>query len=74
VGKRYIYSWKPNPAALCGPGVDYGALERSIRETIGIARGCCLEIIMKDTHTFQGQAERISRWSEIASRLAAEAP
>ncbi len=73
LGSRYIFSWKPNPAAICGPAVDYGAVERGIRETLEIARGCCLEMIMKDTHTFQGDPERISRWTEIASRLAAEA-
>jgi hypothetical protein len=70
---RYIYSWKPNPSMICSPTVDYDAVERVTRETIETARGCCLEMVMKDTHTVHGDAERFTRWSEIASRLAAEA-
>ena len=73
LGDRYVYSWKPNPAMICGAGPDYDAVEKSIRETIEIADGCCLEILMKDTHTFQGEPERIVRWTDIAARLAAEA-
>jgi len=69
---RYIYSWKPNPATICGTSVDYDAVERDIRETMSAARGCCLEMVMKDTHTFQGDPDRVRRWSEIASRLAME--
>jgi len=73
LGDRYVYSWKPNPAAICGPTADYEGAERAIRETLDAAAGCCLEIIMKDTHTFHGDPERIERWSRMASRLAAEA-
>ncbi len=73
LGESYIYSWKPNPAAICGNAPDYDAVENVMRQTIGIAKGCALEIVMKDTHTFQGEPERITRWSRIASRLAAEA-
>lgn len=72
LGNSYIYSWKPNPAMICAPGVDWEAVEKVTRETICAARGCVLEMIMKDTHTFCGDPTRIQRWTEIASRLAAE--
>jgi hypothetical protein len=72
LGDKYIYSWKPNPADICGPSVDYDFFERQIRETLEIAKGCCVEIIMKDTHTYNGDAQRITKWSQIASRLAKE--
>lgn len=70
---KYIFSWKPNPALICGPTVDWDAVEKVTRETLQIARGCCLEMIMKDTHTFHGQADRVGKWVQIASRLAREA-
>ena len=70
---RCVYSWKPNPAMICAPGVDWEAVDKVTRETLEIARGCCVEIIMKDTHTFCGDPSRIERWSQIASRAAAEA-
>jgi len=67
---RYVYSWKPNPTMICAPTVDWDAVERATRETLEIAKGCCLEMVMKDTHTFQGDPTRPGRWVEIASRLA----
>ena len=73
LGDKYIYSWKPNPALICSKGVDYEQIENIIRETIEIARGCCLEIIMKDTHTFCNDPERVSKWTQIANQLAQEA-
>jgi hypothetical protein len=73
LGNRYVYAWKPNPALICAAGsVDWGAVERSIRQTLEIARGCCVEMVMKDTHTFQGDGSRITRWCELAGRLARE--
>ncbi|MHB9071396.1 MAG: hypothetical protein ACYC54_13645 [Sedimentisphaerales bacterium] len=69
---KYIYSWKPNPADICGPSVDYDFFERQIRETLDIAKGCCVEIVMKDTHTFNGDIQRIAKWSKIASQIAEE--
>jgi hypothetical protein len=72
LGDRYVYSWKPNPAMVCGPAVDYDAVERTVRETLDIGRDCCLEMILKDTHTFQGDRRRVGKWVEIASRMAAE--
>ena len=73
LGDRFIYSWKPNPATICGPSVDYEALERDVRTTLEMTPGCCIEMVMKDTHTFQGDPTRIGRWCAMASRLAAEA-
>lgn len=70
LGGNYIYSWKPNPAMICAPSVDWDAVEEVTRQTVRIAGGCPLEIIMKDTHTFCGDPGRIQRWSEIASRAA----
>ena len=70
---KYIFSWKPNPAMICAPAVNWDAVEKSTRQTIQVAQACPLEIVMKDTHTFQGDPTRIQRWSEIVSRLAAQA-
>jgi len=69
---HFIYSWKPNPATICGPEVDYKFLEHDIRETLEIAKGCCVELIMKDTHTFHGDKERITKWTNMAQKIANE--
>jgi len=72
LGNRYVYVYKPNPSRICSPKADFEAAEREIRETLQIARACCVSIVMKDTHTFMNEPERVTRWAEMASRLAAE--
>ncbi len=72
LGQQIIFSWKPAPALLAGRTVDWGEIERVTRETMAIARGCCLEIIMKTTETFRHEPERLTKWSELTRRLAEE--
>ena len=73
LGDKYAYVYKPNPSRICVPQPDWDAVEQDIKETLEIARGCCVSIIMKDTQTFCDEALRVTRWTEMASRLAAEA-
>jgi hypothetical protein len=61
----YIFSWKPNPAQLCGH-FDPESIRKGIRETISIAKDCVLEIIMKDTHTVENDPSRLWTWVRIA--------
>ena len=49
------------------------AAEQEVRETLEIAKGCPIHIVMKDTSTFHGEAARTTRWCEMAKRLAIEA-
>jgi hypothetical protein len=70
LGDRYVFSWKPNPAYVCSPGADWAAAERDIRETLRIAQGCCVEMILKDTHTFCNDRSRVGQWVKMAMRLA----
>lgn len=71
----YVYSWKPNPAEVCCEHVDWARVEDSIRTTVSIAgdHGCHLEMILKDTHTFQNDPARVGRWCDLARRIAEEA-
>lgn len=55
---EYIFSWKPNPAMLVG-AFSAERFREYVRNTLDIARGCCLEIILKDTITLQGEPERL---------------
>ena len=69
---RYVFSWKPNPALVCGPSVDWANVQAVTRHTLEATRGCCVEMIMKDTHTFHGDKDRIRKWTEMCLRLAEE--
>ena len=62
---KYIYSWKPTPAMVSGrffPDIvrDY------IRRTLDAAKGCVLEMILKDTFTITRQPEKVEAWARIA--------
>lgn len=62
---KYVYSWKPNPSMLVGT-LDLENIRRYIRRTLEVARGCCLEIILKDTITLCGEPSRLYGWIRIA--------
>jgi hypothetical protein len=65
LGKRYILSWKPMPAMLCGKWDDQ-KIRTYVRQALDAARGCVLEIILKDTHTVDNEPWRMDRWMKIA--------
>lgn len=73
LGNHVIYSWKPNPARLAGIQFDEALVRREIRETLQIAQGCVVEIILKDTHTCNHEPARFDRWSQIAQEEAERA-
>jgi hypothetical protein len=62
---RYVFSRKPNPAYVC-VGFDEEASRRDLRETAAAAKECVLAVILKDTHTVEGDPGRLARWVEIA--------
>jgi hypothetical protein len=73
LANRYVYVYKPNPSRICSPRPDWEAAEQEIRETLDIARGCCVSLVMKDTHTFMDDPGRVTRWADMAMHLAQEA-
>ncbi len=73
LGGDYIFSWKPNPARIAMETFNEDLVRRDIRETLDIARGCIVEIILKDTHTCRGEPERFDRWYRIAREEVEEA-
>lgn len=69
LGKRYIFSRKPNPSYVCS-GFNEEEIRRDLQRTLAMAPDLNLEIILKDTHTVEGHPERLRRWVEIARELA----
>lgn len=65
LGRRIIYNRKPNPAHVC-VGFDEPAIRQELRETLRIAGDLCLEFVLKDTHTVEGDFSRFARWTAIA--------
>lgn len=66
---KYIFSWKPNPADLAAPSFHPQRIKQYIEETLEVADGCVLEIVMKDVHTVNYKPERLDSWMKIAREL-----
>jgi hypothetical protein len=66
LGDKYIFSMKPNPAALAVPEINAEAIRRGIREILEKTRGCVVELIMKDNHTLAHRPENVVTWCRIA--------
>ena len=69
---RHVYAYKPHPGVLELPVPDYETAESELRETLEIARGCCVSLTMKAELT-ANTADRAMRWADIAQRVVAEA-
>ena len=69
LGNRYVYAYKPHPAHITSAKPDYEGVEREMRETLEIAKGCCVSFTLKGTLTFCNEPERLTRWTEIAQRV-----
>lgn len=65
---RYLFSWKPHPAILAWEHFDPEEVRRVLREGLAIARGCKVEVIMKDVTTTRSQPQRLKTWVQIARK------
>ena len=74
IGGNYVYVYKPNPSRICMREPDWAAAEKELRETLAIAKGCPVHLVMKDTKTFQHDGERITRWCRTAVKVAEDGP
>jgi len=66
LGNRYVFSRKPNPSYVSTPDFDEDVIRNDLAQTLDIARGCTVELILKDVHTICEQPQRLKRWVEIA--------
>lgn len=66
LGNKYTFCRKPNPALVSMPEFDEDQIRQDIRNTLDIAKGCNIELVMKDVHNIHHQPERLGRWVKIA--------
>jgi hypothetical protein len=72
-GRDVVFSRKPNPAQISTALFDETTIRADLRQTLETARGCRLEIIMKDVHTLHNEPGRIARWVALAREECARA-
>lgn len=66
LGRDYIISVKPSPTSLADAKMDEDTVRRELCDTLSAAKGCVVELMMKDNHTLGGNPNNICRWVEIA--------
>jgi hypothetical protein len=71
LGSRYVYSRKPAPSMISMGVFNEDEVRSDIRHTLEVARGCRIELIMKDVHTLANEPQRLTRWVKIAREEAA---
>ena len=72
LGDRYVYSRKPNPSQISTGVFDEEAIRGDLRRTLTAAKGCRLEIAMKDVHTLHDEPGRLPRWVQLAREVIEE--
>jgi hypothetical protein len=61
--RKYVLSYKPNPAIFAVDHWDVTESQKNLRETLEVTKGCVVEVIMKDISTVQYQPQRLWEWS-----------
>jgi hypothetical protein len=72
VGTDFVFSYKPNPSYLAGDVWNPDAVEKDLRRVLEAAKGCRVELILKDITTCRNEPQRIWAWADIAMRLVEE--
>jgi len=63
---RYVMSLKPSPAVLAWQNFDGEAVRQELTTKLKAARGCNVEIILKDISTVRHEPARLWEWARIA--------
>ncbi|TRZ50362.1 hypothetical protein D4S03_06890 [bacterium] len=61
--RKYVLSYKPNPAIFALDRLDPNESRKNLHGTLEKAKGCVVEIIMKDISTVRYQPQRLWEWS-----------
>jgi len=70
IGRKCVFSWKPNPAIVAGETWEPARVRSILMEFCEQTRGCVVEMILKDTHTCRNHPERMWEWVRIARDVA----
>ncbi len=69
IGTDYVMSRKPNPAVLAEDRWRPEQARQDLESFLQHARGCHIEIILKDISTVRYQPQRLWQWAEMAMQL-----
>jgi hypothetical protein len=70
VGADYVLSRKPNPAVFASDTWSLEWARQDLTEFLAAARGCHVELIMKDISTVRRDPRRLWEWARMAMEVA----
>lgn len=73
VGTDYIFSYKPTPSVFAWDNWDPAPARANLQQVLEEARGCRLELIMKDISTVRNEPQRLWAWGEMAMEMVQDA-
>ncbi|MEK6795804.1 MAG: hypothetical protein AABZ39_13565 [Spirochaetota bacterium] len=62
IGRDYVFSWRPNPAEMVCCGYDEAKVKRIVKKALADAKGCHIDITLKDIQTVERDPTRLARW------------
>jgi len=72
MGEDFVMSWRPNPAQMICCGFDADQVRRIVKDAMDAAKGCHVDITLKDVQTVLGQPENLARWVEAVRSVSDE--
>ena len=70
VGDRYTIMWRQKAGDVVFPD-DLSGQRRHLREGLRIAKGCYVQIVLRELQTLRGRMRRLHEWARIAKEEAA---
>jgi hypothetical protein len=67
IGKRAIYSWKPNPVTICC-GFDEDSVYKMFCDVAKTTGNCKTEIILKDIRTCAGTPVHMQKFIKLVKK------
>jgi len=69
IGTDYILSWRPNPAQMICCGYDPDLVRSIVTNAMDAARGCHVDITLKDVETVQSKPQNLRRWVRLVRSI-----
>ncbi len=69
VGNNYVFSYKPNPAIVAAVEWNPDLARKNLESVLEKAKGCHVEVILKDISTVRYQPLRLWEWEKMTMEL-----
>ena len=76
IGKKYIFSYKPNPTFLAFEPFDLAQSKKELETVLSKTseHGCQLEVILRTIISYRSDPDRIKQWVDMAMNLVGARP